>query len=183
MRMANTGDVISFTSVFGITTDAHLVGNQYSWLGSILYIAQLVMQPVAAVLLVKLPNGKVISSAIFLWGSALAIMSACTNFHSLLGMRFVLGSFEALIAPCCMAFTQMWWRRSEQTLRTSYWNAMNGVTSILGSLFTYGLGHIHSPNLFKYQVVRLAQTNAIFALLQGAYGARLPSYQGYSLLW
>lgn len=50
------------------------------------------MQPIAAVLLVKFPNGKVIASAVFLWGSALCIMSACTNFASLLGLRFVLVS-------------------------------------------------------------------------------------------
>lgn len=50
------------------------------------------MQPIAAVLLVKLPNGKVIASAVFLWGSALCLMSACTNFASLLGLRFVLVS-------------------------------------------------------------------------------------------
>lgn len=50
------------------------------------------MQPTAAVLLVKFPNGKVIASAIFLWGSALCLMSACTNFASLLGLRFVLVS-------------------------------------------------------------------------------------------
>lgn len=146
---------LSFTSIFGLADDAHLVGTEYSWLGSILYLAQLVMQPVAAVLLVKLPNGKVISSAILLWGSSLAIMSACTNFPSLLGLRFVLGCFEALIAPCCVAFTQMWWRRSEQTLRTSYWSAMNGLTIIIGSLFTYGLGHIYSDKMFSYQIVRL----------------------------
>lgn len=102
------------------------MGKQYSWLGSILYLAQLVMQPVAAFILVKLPTGKVIGGAIFLWGASLAIMSACTDFPSLLGLRFCLGSFEAMIAPSCVAVTQMWWRRSEQTLRTSYWNAMNG---------------------------------------------------------
>lgn len=50
------------------------------------------MQPTAAVLLVKFPNGKVIASAVFLWGSALCLMSACTNFASLLGLRFVLVS-------------------------------------------------------------------------------------------
>jgi MFS family permease len=83
-------------SIFGIVDDAHLVGSQYSWLGSILYIAQLVMQPTAAVLLVKFPNGKVIAAAIFLWGSSLCIMSACTNFASLLGMRFVLVSITML---------------------------------------------------------------------------------------
>ncbi|KAK1774013.1 major facilitator superfamily domain-containing protein [Copromyces sp. CBS 386.78] len=146
---------LSYVSIFGITDDAHLVGKQYSWLGSILYLAQLFWQPAAACILVKLPTGKVIGAAIFLWGCSLAIMSACTDFKSLLGMRFVLGSFEAMIAPSCVAVTQMWWRRSEQTLRTSYWNAMNGVTFIVGSLFTYGLGHIHSEKMFRYQLIFL----------------------------
>ncbi|KAJ6177796.1 hypothetical protein N7519_008257 [Penicillium mononematosum] len=95
----------------------------------------------------------VLASAIFLWGSALAIMAACTDFPSLLGLRFVLGSFESCIAPCCVAITQMWWRRSEQTLRVSYWNAMNGLTAIIGSLLTYGLGHIHSNTLYRYQTI------------------------------
>ncbi|KAF2820423.1 MFS general substrate transporter [Ophiobolus disseminans] len=146
---------LSYVSIFGLQKDARLVGKQYSWLGSILYLAQLVMQPLAAFLLVKLPTGKVIASAILLWGSSLAIMSACTNFPSLLGMRFVLGSFEAMIAPACVATTTMWWRRSEQTLRTAYWNAMNGVTFIVGSLFTYGLGHIDSDAMYKYQIIFL----------------------------
>lgn len=146
---------LSYVSIFGITEDAKLVGQQYSWLGSILYIAQLVMQPLAAFILVKFPNGKVIASAIFLWGSSQAIMAACTSFQSLLGLRFMLGSFEAMIAPSCIAVTQMWWRRGEQTLRTSYWNAMNGITAIVGSLFTYGLGHIESGVMFKYQIIFL----------------------------
>ncbi|CAG8069332.1 unnamed protein product [Penicillium olsonii] len=146
---------LSYVSIFGISEDANLVGLQYSWLGSILYLAQLVMQPLAALILVKLPTGKVLASAIFLWGSSLTIMTACTDFPSLLGLRFVLGSFESLIAPCCVAITQMWWRRSEQTLRVSYWSAMNGVTAIIGSLLTYGLGHIHSTVLFRYQTIFL----------------------------
>jgi len=90
---------LSYVSIFGISEDAKLQGSEYSWLGSILYLAQLVMQPAAAFILVKLPTGKVIASAIFLWGSSLAIMSACTDFKSLLGLRFCLGSFEAMIAP------------------------------------------------------------------------------------
>lgn len=113
------------------------------------------MQPLAALILVKLPTGKVLAAAIFLWGSALSIMTACTDFPSLLGLRFMLGSFESMIAPCCVAITQMWWRRSEQTLRTSYWNAMNGLTSVFGSLITYGLGHIHSTTLYRYQTIFL----------------------------
>jgi hypothetical protein len=97
---------LSYVSIFGLTEDANLVGKQYSWLGSILYLAQLVMQPLAAFILVKFPTGKVMAAAIFLWGSSQAIMSACTDFPSLLGMRFALGAFEAMIAPSCVAVTQ-----------------------------------------------------------------------------
>ncbi|CAG9942981.1 unnamed protein product [Clonostachys rosea f. rosea IK726] len=146
---------LSYVSIFGIDKDANLHGKQYSWLGSILYLAQLVMQPAAAYILVKLPNGKVIAGAVLLWGASLAIMTACTDFKSLLGLRFCLGSFEAMIAPSCVAVTQMWWRRGEQTLRTVSWNAMNGVTFIVGSLATYGLGHINSDVLYKYQIIFL----------------------------
>ena len=144
---------LSYVSIFGIVDDAKLVGRQYSWLGSILYFAQLAMQPLAAFMLVKLPTGKLLAAAIFCWGSALTIMSACTNFASLAALRFLLGAFEAFIAPICVVVTQMWWRRSEQTLRNSFWNGMNGVTAILGSLFTYGLGHINSDVLYSYQIV------------------------------
>ncbi|KAE8442478.1 hypothetical protein EG329_003321 [Mollisiaceae sp. DMI_Dod_QoI] len=49
---------LSYASVFGLVEDAHLGGQDYSWLGSIVYVAQLVMQPVIAYFLVKLPTGK-----------------------------------------------------------------------------------------------------------------------------
>ncbi|KAM0334513.1 hypothetical protein ACHAQA_001542 [Verticillium albo-atrum] len=146
---------LSYVSIFGIIEDANLVGRQYSWLGSILYFAQLVWQPAAAFILVKLPYGKVIAGAVFLWGVSQAIMAAPTNFAGLLGMRFCLGTFEAMIAPSCVAVTQMWWRRQEQTMITSAWSAMNGVTFIIGSLATYGLGHIKSDSLYRYQVIFL----------------------------
>lgn len=38
-------------------------------------------------------------------------------------------------------------------MRTSFWNAMNGVTAIVGSLFTYGLGSINTDKVYKYQVI------------------------------
>jgi len=88
---------LSYTSVFNIQKDAGLVGKQYSWLGSILYFAQLVMQPLGAVLLVKLPTGKLISSAIFMWGVTMCCMASAKDFKGLLGLRFMLGSFESLI--------------------------------------------------------------------------------------
>ncbi|EMD85585.1 hypothetical protein COCC4DRAFT_151869 [Bipolaris maydis ATCC 48331] len=76
----------SCVSIFGIQKDANL-------LVSVLCLAQLVMQPLAAYLLVKLPTDKVSSAAIFLWGSSLAFMSACTDSPSLLGLRYYQGIY------------------------------------------------------------------------------------------
>ncbi|KAH8673517.1 major facilitator superfamily transporter [Xylariales sp. PMI_506] len=145
---------LSYASVFGLADDTGLVGDQYSWLGSIVYLAQLIMQPLLAYLLVRLPIGKFTSVTVCLWGVALSCMAAAPNFSSLLATRFFLGAFEAGVAPSFVAITQMWWRRREQTVRTTYWYSMNGLTFMFGSLITYGLGHI-SSSLHSYQIIFL----------------------------
>lgn len=55
------------------------------------------MQPITALILVKFPTGKVISTAIFMWGVSLCCMAAAKNFHALLGLRLMLGAFESFI--------------------------------------------------------------------------------------
>jgi MFS family permease len=133
--------------VFGLVEDANLKGEDYSWLGSIVYIAQLVMQPLIAYVLVKLPTGKFAGAMVFCWGAVLSCMAVAHNFQGLFAARFFLGCFEASVGeysedsilacayfhlgPTFLAITTMWWRRSEQTNRNAAWYAMNGVTNIV----------------------------------------------------
>ncbi|KAK6081873.1 allantoate permease [Seiridium cupressi] len=145
---------LSYASVFGLISDTGLVGEQYSWLGSIVYLAQLVMQPLLAYLLVRLPIGKFTSVMVLGWGITLSCMAAANSFGGLLATRFLLGAFEASVAPSFIAITQMWWRRREQTVRASSWYAMNGFTFMFGSLITWGIGHI-SSHLHSYQIIFL----------------------------
>ncbi|KAL1750710.1 hypothetical protein FB107DRAFT_279392 [Schizophyllum commune] len=50
---------LSYTSVFGIVENTGLKGQEYSWLSSmIVYVAQLIWQPVSSYLLVRLPVAK-----------------------------------------------------------------------------------------------------------------------------
>lgn len=49
----------------------------------------------------------------------------------------------------------MWYKRSEQTNRNAAWYSMLGIVNILGSLLSYGLGHIHSERLHSYQIIFL----------------------------
>jgi len=145
---------LSYTSVFDIAGETHLVGSQYSWLGSIVYVSQLIWQPVSSYLLVRLPVAKWLFFNVVLWGIVVACMAAATDFKGLLAARFFLGIFEATVAPCFITITQMWWRRREQTLRLSIWFAANGATGIIGSLLSWGLGHIDGA-LRPYQTIFL----------------------------
>jgi hypothetical protein len=88
---------LSYASVFGLIADAHLGGQDYSWLGSIVYIAQLVMQPVIAYFLVKLPTGKFAAVMVLCWGVVLSCMAVAKNFKGLVATRFFLGCFEASV--------------------------------------------------------------------------------------
>lgn len=49
----------------------------------------------------------------------------------------------------------MWYKRSEQTNRNAAWYSMLGIVNILGSLLSYGLGHIKSDLLHSYQIIFL----------------------------
>ncbi|EME89697.1 uncharacterized protein MYCFIDRAFT_185895 [Pseudocercospora fijiensis CIRAD86] len=94
---------LSYASVFGIIEDLNLVGQEYSWSGAIVYVAQLVWQPIVAYFLVKLPLGKFCATMVFCWGATLCGMVASKNFGGLMASRFVLGSFEASVAPTFIA--------------------------------------------------------------------------------
>ncbi|KAL9483771.1 hypothetical protein ACSS6W_002560 [Trichoderma asperelloides] len=145
---------LSYASIFGLIDDTDLVGDEFSWLGSIVFLAQLIMQLPLAWALVKLPVGKFTSAMVLAWGITLTLMTWAHNFGQLMVARFFLGAFEACVGPAFVAITQMWWRRREQTLRIGSWYCMNGLTWVFGSLITYGLAIIHS-SLRPYQIIFL----------------------------
>jgi hypothetical protein len=58
-------------------------------------------------------------------------------------------------APAFIAVVQMWYKRAEQTNRNAAWYSMLGIVNILGSLLSYGLGHIKSDKLYSYQIIFL----------------------------
>lgn len=86
---------LAYGSVFGLIDKANLHGEQYSWLGSVVYLAQLVCQPLVAYLLVRVPLGKFLAVSVLAWGIVLSAMTGAENFGGLLVCRMFLGAFEA----------------------------------------------------------------------------------------
>ena len=70
---------LSYAAVFGLIEHTNLVGDQYSWLGAIVYVAQLIWQPVVAYFLVKLPTGKFLAVMVFCWLVATHVIPVIGN--------------------------------------------------------------------------------------------------------
>ncbi|WRT64786.1 uncharacterized protein IL334_001720 [Kwoniella shivajii] len=145
--------VLGYGNNFGMSTDTHLVGNQYSVLGSINAIVQLAWQPFSSYLLVKVPARILMPVMIFGWGAAQACMAAATNFSGLMACRALLGLFEAGCLPLFSIMTAQWYRRSEQPIRVAAWYSTNGIATIVAALLSFGLGHINSDKIGGWQVI------------------------------
>ena len=76
---------------------------------------------------------------VFCWGATLCGMAAAKDFGGLMATRFVLGSFEASVAPTFIALVQMWYRRSEQTNRNAAWYSMLGIVNIVSATNFYSM--------------------------------------------
>lgn len=147
--------VLGYGALFGLEDDTHLVNNQYSVVGSIAPIAQIVWQPFSSFLIVKVPHRILMPSLCLGWGIAQTCMAAANSYGSLLAARFFLGLFEAGCLPLFSIITSQWFRRAEQPIRVAAWYSTNGIATIVASALSYGLGHIPSKTLASWQIIFL----------------------------
>lgn len=55
---------LGYAAVFGIREDTHLVGTEYSWLGSLFYLGHLAFEYPFSILLQKFPVNKVMAGTV-----------------------------------------------------------------------------------------------------------------------
>ncbi|KAJ9143849.1 MFS general substrate transporter [Pleurostoma richardsiae] len=134
--------ILSSASVFGLRTDTHLKGEDYSWVSSIFYFGYFFWEYPTTILIARLPVARYMTANTFVWGAVVALTAACTNYGGLLAVRFLLGVVEATITPAFMFITTTWYTRDEIPFRTGIWFSGNSVGGMIASLLAFGCGHI-----------------------------------------
>ncbi|KAJ5896792.1 uncharacterized protein N7473_006191 [Penicillium subrubescens] len=124
---------MSYASIMGIQEDNHLVGQQYSWMTTILYMIILVVEFPENYIIQRVPIAKWLSGNIILWGVTLALQAAMKNFEGLIALRAFLGVFEAVSQPAFTLLSSIWYTREEQGGAVTFWFMMNGLNQILGA--------------------------------------------------
>lgn len=130
---------VSYASIMGLKTDLNLVGQEYSWIGSMFYFGYLFWEYPTNRLLQRLPLGKWSAFNVIMWGLVLCCMAATKNFAGAMAVRFFLGVFEAAVTPGFALFTSQWYTKEEQGARTGIWFSFNGVGQIIGGFVAYGI--------------------------------------------
>ncbi|KIY73759.1 MFS general substrate transporter [Cylindrobasidium torrendii FP15055 ss-10] len=144
---------INFASIMGIVQDTHLVGQQYAWLTTCVYIAILVWEFPTNRLLQRLPVAKYLSFNIAAWGAVLACTAACHNFAGLVIVRTLLGMFECVCQPAFVLLSTMWYTREEQALVIGSFYSMNGFQQCVGGLIAYGISQIDGAAIKNWQIL------------------------------
>ncbi|KAI0884177.1 major facilitator superfamily domain-containing protein [Annulohypoxylon maeteangense] len=133
---------LSYAAIFGIQSDLHLKGAEYSWLSSIFYFGWLFWSIPSNLIMQRCRPAWYLAFNIFMWGVLLMCQAAASNFAGLTALRILSGAFEAIADPAFMLITSMFYTREEQPSRISAWYAWNGVGIAGGGLIGYGIGQM-----------------------------------------
>ncbi|KAG0674296.1 hypothetical protein C6P40_003224 [Pichia californica] len=128
------------SAIFGLRTDNHLVGQQYSWLSTILFIGSLVGMWPMSYIIQRYRLGKVLGCCSFIWSALTLLLCACHNFGGLAAIRFLMGFVECAIVPGCSLMISIFYVKDEIPHRTAIIfmfmsSVINGALSALASTF------------------------------------------------
>ncbi|KAI1137724.1 MFS general substrate transporter [Hypoxylon sp. FL0543] len=141
-------------SLYGFQVDNGMVGQQYSWLGSILPLGTLIGLVPASWLVQRVPAGKLLATGSLLWSVCTMCYAPTRTWTGFMGLRFLLGFLEAVLIPCCTVLVASFYRKEEQPPR-------NGIiftyfATIFNGFFAWVVGYIPaSAPLLRWQYLYL----------------------------
>ncbi|CAH0022359.1 unnamed protein product [Clonostachys rhizophaga] len=129
-------------ALYRLREDNDLVGQQYSWLGSILSLGALVGMFPSSWLIHRLPSAKYLSACSVGWSGCALIMASCHNFAGLATLRFIMGMFEAIIVPGISLILAGFYLKEEQPPRNAL--VFAAASSVVNGFLSWAIGHIPS---------------------------------------
>ncbi|KAB2574374.1 Allantoate permease [Lasiodiplodia theobromae] len=150
---------LSTAAIYGLRTDTHLVGQQYSWLGSILSLGALAGMFPASYLIHRLPSAKFLCACSLGWSTMALLMAACHNWSSLMALRFLMGCFEAIIVPGISLIIAAFYKKEEQPPRNAL--VFAAASSVINGFLSWAIGHINGAlAIWRYLFLIIGEFHA-----------------------
>lgn len=125
-----------------VSPDLVLIGFRYSTITLVFFATYVLLQPPATVILRKLGPRIFLPSITFLWGATMVCFGFLTTWTQMIGLRLVLGIFEAGFFPGCAYLLSCWYPRFELQKRNAVFYLIGSMSSAFSGILAYGFSHM-----------------------------------------
>ncbi|SJL04084.1 related to MFS transporter [Armillaria ostoyae] len=133
---------IANAKLYHFEEDLHISDNQYLIALTIFFFRQISYKVPSNILLKRLRPSIWLSTLILLWGVTMTVQGLVHNYGSLLGVRWLLGAFEAGLFPGINYYLSCWYKRSEFGVRAAVFFSAATVSGAFGGLLAAAISNM-----------------------------------------
>lgn len=106
---------LSNAAIAGMVTDLKLIGYRYNIITLVFFITYVICQPPATILCRKIGPPTFLAAITLAWGAVMIGFGFVNTWTVMIGLRLVLGLFEAGFFPGCVYLLSTWYLRCKGT--------------------------------------------------------------------
>ncbi|TBU34082.1 MFS general substrate transporter [Dichomitus squalens] len=133
---------IGNAKLYHMEADLHITDQQYLIALTIFFFSYAIFEVPSNVFLKRLRPSIWLSLLMFLWGIMMTVQGLVHNFGGLLGMRWLLGMFEAGLFPGVNYYLSCWYKRSEFGIRAALFFSAATVSGAFGGLLAAAISNM-----------------------------------------
>ncbi|XWW98103.1 hypothetical protein V2A60_006099 [Cordyceps javanica] len=133
---------ISNAKIQGMVEELELTGHRFNVALFVYFVSYIVFEIPSNMLIRKLRPSLFISGLMFSWGIINMCMGFVHSYGALVGLRFLLGVFEAGVLPGILYVSSMYYKRHEYQKRVSCFFCSTVVAGAFGGLIAFGISKL-----------------------------------------
>jgi len=133
---------IGNAKLYGMEKDLHITDQQYLIALTLFFFPYAFFEVPSNIFLKRLRPSVWLSFLMFGWGIMMTIQGLVHNYGGLLGMRWLLGTFEAGLFPGVNYYLSCWYKRSEFGLRSAIFFSAATVSGAFGGLLAAAIANM-----------------------------------------
>jgi len=126
-----------------LMSETNMTNMQYSIALMVFLIAYTIFEVPSNTFLKRMGPSKWFALLLCCWGTISMCLGAVHNFAGITAARFMLGVFEAGLAPGLAYYVSFWYRANERSIRLAFIYATATLAGAFGGLVAYGISHLN----------------------------------------
>ena len=130
---------IGNAKIEGLTTDLHLVGNEWNLVLTVFYFTYSPFEIPFNILIAKFKPSIILPVSMVLWGIVVTLTSLVKNYHQLIVLRLLLGITESALYPGVVFYLTKWYTRRDLQYRQALFFAAASGAGAFSGILAYGI--------------------------------------------